>query len=110
MFYLGVEHLLAFSCAFRHGHNVRSRSQGAPKDMKASGKSVNVKNVGAVLRKENDDELVRHAACLFASWVPAFQGALGKAGMDELMDRFLRGAVDRELFEKVKSCDEGMQF
>ena len=63
-----------------------------------------------MLRKEQDVELIRHGCCLFTSWTPAFQGALGQPGMAELMERFLRGALDRELIEKVKSCDEGLAF
>ena len=78
------------------------------RDMKAAGKSINIKSVGPSLRKEPDEELVRHCACLFISWVPAFRAILSPTAMDELVERFKRGALDRELIEKIKSADESV--
>ena len=78
------------------------------KDARASGKSVNIRSFGPILRKEPDDEMVRHMACMFVTWVPAFRSSLSQAGFDELLQRFYRGALDRELAEKVKSADESL--
>ena len=78
------------------------------KDYKAAGKAVNIRSIGGTLRKEVDEELVRHCTCLFTAWLPQFRSSLSPQGMLELEDRFYRAALDRELSEKVKSCDESL--
>jgi hypothetical protein len=78
------------------------------KDMRATGKSVNIRNVGMVLRRETDDEMVRHCACMLTTWLPMFRGVLSAISFDELLQRFYRGGLDRELTEKVKSADEAL--
>ena len=80
------------------------------KDYKAAGKAVNIRSIGATLRKETDEELVRHCTCLFTAWLPQFRNSLSPQGMNELLDRFYRAALDRELSEKIKSCDDLSQF
>lgn len=79
------------------------------KDARASGKPVNLRSQGAVFRKEPDEELVRHMSCLFTAWLPEFRRNLSPAGLEELIARFYRGALDRELAEKFKSADESLQ-
>ena len=78
------------------------------KDYKATGRAVNIRSIGAMLRTEADEELVRHCTCLFTAWLPQFRKTLSPQGMNELLDRFYRAALDRELSEKVKSCDEAL--
>ena len=76
------------------------------KDARASGKPVNIRSLGPVLRKEADEEMVRRVSCTFTAWLPQFRSSLSPKALDELVDRFFRGALDRELAEKVKSSDE----
>lgn len=78
------------------------------KDAKSSGKAVNIRSMGPVLRKEVDEEFVRHMACIFTAWLPQFRSSVSPKALDELLDRFYRGALDRELAEKVKSADESL--
>lgn len=80
----------------------------ALKDLRATGKNPNVKSMGAILRKEPDDEMVRHAACLFTAWLPQFQTVVTGPALVQLVDRFNRGTLDRELIEKVRSQDENL--
>ena len=78
------------------------------RDMRTSGKTINIRSVGQLLRKEPDDEMVRHCACLFTAWLPQFRSSVSPASLDELIERFVRSSLDRELTEKVKSADESL--
>ena len=52
--------------------------------------------------------MVRNCACLFTAWLPHFRSTLSPASLEELIERFTRSSLDRELTEKVKSADESL--
>ena len=75
-------------------------------DTKATGKAVNVKNLGSTFRAGNEDVMIRHTAFLFQAFKEDMQAVVSQPGWKELEARHARGTLDRELLEKVRSPDD----
>ena len=76
------------------------------KEEKEKGATVNVSNMASVFRRGNEEEVLYHAVGIFHAFQDEFKKNVSAAAWKEIEGKFLRGSLDRELFEKARAKDE----
>ena len=69
------------------------------------GKTVNLRSHGQIMRHGNDKDEFFYAIGMFLHFKSAIQKRTGLLAFSELLQKFFRGALERELVEKVKAKD-----
>ena len=70
---------------------------------------VNLDGMGAIFRQGSADEVLYHAIGIFCTFQNEFQKNVSKEAWTEILNKFYRGGLDRELIEKAKSKDESLE-
>ena len=74
----------------------------------STGKAVNLQGMAGTLRQGNDLDLTFHCVGLYCHFESAFKERCGVLAVKELEAKFFRGALERELMEKVKAKDPAL--
>ena len=79
------------------------------KEEKEKGATVNISNMASVFRRGNEEEVLYHAVGIFHAFQDEFKKNVSAAAWKEIEGKFLRGGLDRELFEKARAKDETVE-
>lgn len=84
------------------------RCQQRLKELASSGKRVNLRGVAQQLRAGSEQDSFFHCVATFLHFEATVRKCSGVQAFDELEAKFLRGALERELMEKVKTKDPAL--
>ena len=79
------------------------------KEEKEKGGAINIGSMSSVFRRGNEEEGLYHAVGIFHSFKDEFKKNLSEAAWQEILIKFQRGGLDRELQEKAKAKDESLE-
>jgi len=74
----------------------------------STGKAVNLQGMAGTLRQGNDLDHTFYCVGLYCHFESAFKQRCGVLAVQELEAKFFRGALERELMEKVKAKDPAL--
>ena len=74
----------------------------------STGKAVNLQGMAGTLRQGNDLDHTFYCVGLYCHFESAFKQRCGVLAVKELEAKFFRGALERELMEKVKAKDPAL--
>lgn len=74
----------------------------------STGKSVKVRSMAHTFREGSEKEIVFQMVAVFKYFEGGIKGAVGEQAFAELLSKFYRGALDRELMEKAKTLDKNL--
>ena len=84
------------------------RYQQRLKELASTGKRVNLRGVAQQLRAGAEQDSFFHCVATFLHFEDAVRKCSGVQAFQELESKFLRGALERELMEKVKTKDPAL--
>ena len=78
------------------------------KEAKEKG-AISIDSMGSVFRDGNSDETLYHGIGIFCTFKDEFKKNLTDAAWIQVLEKFYRGGLDRELLEKARSKDESVE-
>ena len=79
------------------------------KESQLAGKKVNLKNQASKYRANFKDPLARDQACVFGHFLPEWKSHVTNNQLDDLVTRFSKGYLNKELEEKLKLMDADLK-